>query len=1029
VALRCIPNLLPGSPVDAVAVEWTTDYVLLGRDGHAELVSVKHRDPGQHDWTFGRLKAEKVFQDLHAVWRAMGEKGDYVFESNKGFDRSLSAYLGSPRETHMTDEAALDRLADVLEVDREETHRFINHFFLRRDPLPDRWHINAVAVQDLAVVMERLNLDPRRARACFAALATRIAEASTQRPPAPADRVDRLVGFLRNIEGGAVPRLADQTLSMTELRRIVKEACTDVAARSSVGSSVIEDPLFIGRERELSEIKQLLVPGSEDPVAPVVLHGLTGIGKTALAMAFAAAHNTVLQTFILPAETRATLLASIGAINPVLEPITTFSSTPEKTRGATSDPKIPDDCAILIIIDGVTDPQVVEGVVKRKSKTRILITATCRHVDDAFHHLELKGLSLSDGTSYLAQILPQAGPDELRELFDEFHGHALGLVQSANYCRSEGLGPHAYLDRLRKWPGRALELGRAPSHPQPVGSAIAAAITAASQYDRAAEALIRIMAWYAPEPLPETIFSRSSLILERDDEQRSFLHIERERLITGVANAIRPLQDPLALDGAVAALHRFGLVRRDIAGLNIHVLVRTMARERIPPEQRASWIEVALGFLLPCISGDGDNIDTVVLLPHVAACVEAAEAAETTEIDPLAIGTVLSWLGNQHYRLGAFIVAQEYFEKALSIARHENLPVNVQMGCFENLSLAYSMRGLIDEALQVINEWLATSERIGDKRSLYVARRMRIEALSYAARYSEAMDEFSTFIRGAADFPRTASDRIMEWTMLAEMENARGNFDAALTALDSALALTPEVEPEDLRRSHLAILHNKAAGNLSSLGQASTALERQRQAVETARQVGGLALPIALYALASRLLDLDIADEAERIIAEGIELVSQGDIDSPLYGSFLQAGARVALFRKEYRKAKVLLSEAIPLLEAGGDPQRGEVASAYFNLSTALKGIKRFAEAADAAQYARDVDASIYGPDHPELLRDECALAESLFLCKRFRDADLTIKRCLAFIKRGAPESAEWRARAIGLSTAIDLQLGRERAE
>lgn len=339
------------------------------------------------------------------------------------------------------------------------------------------------------------------------------------------------------------------------------------------------------------------------------------------------------------------------------------------------------------------------------------------------------------------------------------------------------------------------------------------------------------------------------------------------------------------------------------------------------------------------------------------------------------------------------------------------------------------MRGLIDEALQVINEWLEISKRVDDKRSLYVARRMRIEALSYAARYSEAIEEFSAFLRETADFPRTTSDWIMEWTMLAEMENARGNFDAALTALDSALTLTEQVEPENQRRSHLAILHNRAASNLSSLGQANTALERQRQAVETARHVGGLALPFALYALASRLLDLDIADEAEKIVAEGIELVSKGDINSPLYGSFLQAGARVALFRKEYRKAKALLSEAIPLLKAGGDPQRGEVASAYFNLSTALKGIKRFTEAADASQYARDVDVSIYGPDHPELLRDECTLAESLFLCKRFRDADLAIKRCLAFIKRGAPESAEWRGRALAMGTAIDLELGRERAE
>ncbi len=31
VVLRCIPNLLPESPVVAVAVEYSTDYVLLGR--------------------------------------------------------------------------------------------------------------------------------------------------------------------------------------------------------------------------------------------------------------------------------------------------------------------------------------------------------------------------------------------------------------------------------------------------------------------------------------------------------------------------------------------------------------------------------------------------------------------------------------------------------------------------------------------------------------------------------------------------------------------------------------------------------------------------------------------------------------------------------------------------------------------------------------------------------------------------------------------------------------------------------------
>ena len=48
IALRCIDNLLPSSQVVGVAVEWTTDYVLITVDGTYELVSVKHREPGRY---------------------------------------------------------------------------------------------------------------------------------------------------------------------------------------------------------------------------------------------------------------------------------------------------------------------------------------------------------------------------------------------------------------------------------------------------------------------------------------------------------------------------------------------------------------------------------------------------------------------------------------------------------------------------------------------------------------------------------------------------------------------------------------------------------------------------------------------------------------------------------------------------------------------------------------------------------------------------------------------------------------------
>ncbi|HEY1704088.1 MAG TPA: hypothetical protein VGG75_30695 [Trebonia sp.] len=228
VVLRCIPNLRPGSPVRAVALEWSTDYVLLKDDGWHELVSVKHRDPGQHDWTFARLKNENVFRDMHAIWHAMGEVGDYVFESNRGFAAELKAYEGSLAVPRNPASESVVRLASLLQSDPEEVHRFLHNFFLRPNPLPSRSYIRAVAAQDLAVVMEELGLDGSKSVACVKALADRVAAASTDRPPGPEERVARLTGFIRDLRSNG--RTANEAvLAMDELREIVAAASSPTA--------------------------------------------------------------------------------------------------------------------------------------------------------------------------------------------------------------------------------------------------------------------------------------------------------------------------------------------------------------------------------------------------------------------------------------------------------------------------------------------------------------------------------------------------------------------------------------------------------------------------------------------------------------------------------------------------------------------------------------------------------------------------------------------------------------------------------
>ena len=288
--------------------------MLLGNDGHRELVSVKHRDPGQHDWTFAKLKIESVFRDLHAVWKAMGETGDFVFESNKGFDRELVPFVGHPGERRAPGPDIVRKLASHLQAGAAEVRRFLGHFILRRDPLPSRDHIDAVGTQYMAEVLRQLDMDPAGALHCFTALAERIAAASTEEPPDPAQRVSRLVGFMRDIEDRR-DELAARLLPMAELRNIIISESLDAARSTAPGmmTAAVAQPAygvevlplrvaipdygpvladiglrqFTGREWLLSKIEDALrangATGSSATGQYVLIEAGAGLGKTTLA--------------------------------------------------------------------------------------------------------------------------------------------------------------------------------------------------------------------------------------------------------------------------------------------------------------------------------------------------------------------------------------------------------------------------------------------------------------------------------------------------------------------------------------------------------------------------------------------------------------------------------------------------------------------------------------------------------------------------------------------------------------------------
>jgi hypothetical protein len=990
-------------------IEWTTDYVVLASDGRVELVSVKHREEDQPAWSFADLVKENVFRDLHKVWKQTGENGDYVFVSNRGFSRRLRSAVEKAADPG-TSEAV--KLASVLGVSAEEAARFASRFVLPREPVPDRRYIHDVAVAQMAAVMPQLGLDPQMARACVTALEERVAAIAVDRPLEPEQRIQALAGLMREVRQQGAPSIGDYMLTMDDLREVVAATASGRRVEARVRRPVI-DPLFSGRDGELVSLGKMLAPRPDGLVTPAVLTGMPGVGKSALAERFAASRP---RATVIAADTRPGLLAGLHLLNPPPEPLASPDGRGYMERSPhPPEPAIPDDPELLLVIDGLSDPSGIAGLVPRASRTAILITTTSPHVDDGFQHLAVGGLSDADAESYLSRVLPTLESDALALLIRAFNGNALGLVQSANYCLATGVTPVQYLERLRRDPVRLLDLGHAVDHPQTIGAAISAGLAQAC-IEPAARALADALALLAPDPVPEWIFSKPPVLVAREMEADDAADDDDT---CHAAEQLAALADPLVLDSAVMSLARHGLVRRVPSGLRMHQLVQEVARTSASPPLRARYA-ATVGLLLAAMVADDSRPSPDALTPHIAAVIQAADQASA---DPLVTSYLIRWLGNQHYESGDLATAVSYLRQAADIATQADLPHEALLTILHDLVRVHRSAGATDDALADADRWADAARSAGASLEEYHARFSRIATLAYASRFQQAAAEHAAATSPTAESTDlTVSDQIMELSVLAEIRRGLGDTATALDLVDQASELARDQTTGLRRADHLAALGSQASALERDLGHTQIAVERHREAVIAARELG-LRMPLVrqLQGLASRLLDNNDAEEAEQALNEAREIATAESQESQLLGDFLQTEGRIALAREDYGTSSSHLSAAIPLLEAKGEHYRSDLATAWYNLATAQMQLAEAVLAASSYMTARDIEAGIYGNDHPELISTEYSLAVALLTCGDIASADEAVNRCLAIIRRGGQQARDWRHRALKLAIIIDL--------
>ena len=403
--------------------------------------------------------------------------------------------------------------------------------------------------------------------------------------------------------------------------------------------------VLAGREGLLAEVDSRLAAGEGRPGPRVaVLCGLGGAGKTSVAVEYAYRHlGEVGVCWQFAAEDPTVLgaqfgelAAQLGAREPVdmRDPVASVHAVLARAGSPW-----------LIVFDNVPERASVQRFVPPAGRGWVLVTTQNQHWPPG-QALQVPVLEAEVAAGFLVSRTGDADRAAARELAQALGGLPLALEQAAAYMQASGtsLGRYLWLFRDRRADLRAH--GEAPDHPVDVAATLGLGVSRLAQDSPGAVAVLRLLAFLAPEPVPLT----GLLDTPAGDPA-----------VTGTLGALAG--DLVAAGEAVAALRRYSLVT--LAGDNlvlVHRLVQATVRDQLPAAQARQWQQAAAALVEAAVPGDPQLPAAwpvcTVLLPH------AREVLALTSDGIFRIAQALGYSGT-------YLAARDLFQQ-ITTAREQD---------------------------------------------------------------------------------------------------------------------------------------------------------------------------------------------------------------------------------------------------------------------------------------------------------------------------------------------------------------------
>src|SRR6478609_417023 len=372
------------------------------------------------------------------------------------------------------------------------------------------------------------------------------------------------------------------------------------ARLARVSNVPARNPHFTGRTGLLDQLHDRLRTDG-DTLQVQALYGLGGVGKTQLAIEYAyryaadydlAWYIDAEQPLLIPDQ----LIGVAGLLGLPFDAVTSdvvvdrvLTELSSRTRW-------------LLIFDNAEHPTKIAAYRPRGSG-HVLVTSRYPGWGALGGRIEVDVLDRPETITLLRARIPAMTVEVAGKLAAELGDLPLAAAQAVGYLEQTGLPSSDYLRRLRSHRVGLLADGDVLDYQGRVDTTWEISLERLRAVNPAAVGLLEISAFLAPEPIPLSLFTEHADLL--DEPLRSVA------------------KDPDALADAVGAMVGFSLARRSRDGFQLHRLLQTVIRNRIPPSHHEAARAQVVALLVA--SDPGDPTDPThwrayaQLAPHIIA--------------------------------------------------------------------------------------------------------------------------------------------------------------------------------------------------------------------------------------------------------------------------------------------------------------------------------------------------------------------------------------------------------------------------